>query len=152
MTIKSEQIKSPAEERMTTGLGISYQQMENFNILPFWKKNESLLRELERAQLPSKTRLIAKDISSNSKNPNGDGNLVTNYDMINIYKNRKHFFSIAAELDPNRSSVVKVEIIAGDKLSNPKKTIVDGSRITNKAYIEWLKEMSRNDVCKLFRV
>jgi hypothetical protein len=134
-----------------TDSGISYQQMENFNTLPFWKKNESFLRELERAELPSKTRLIAKDIS-NSKNPSGEGNLVTNYDLINIYDNRKHFFSIAAELDPNRSSVVKVEIVAGNKLSNPKKTVVDGSRITNKAYIEWLKEMSRNDVYKLFRV
>jgi hypothetical protein len=136
---------------MMTDSGISYQQMENFNTLPFWKKNESFLRELERAELPSKTRLIAKDIS-NSKNPSGEGNLVTNYDLINIYDNRKHFFSIAAELDPNRSSVVKVEIVAGNKLSNPKKTVVDGSRITNKAYIEWLKEMSRNDVYKLFRV
>jgi hypothetical protein len=74
-----------------------------------------------------------------------------NYDMINIYDNRKHFFSIAAELDPNRSSVLKVEIVAGNKLSNPKKTVVDGSRITNKAHIEWLKQMSRNDIYKLFR-
>jgi hypothetical protein len=130
--------------------GISYQQMENFNTLPFWKKNESFLRELERAQLPSKTRLIAKDIS-NTENAKENGNLVTSYDMINIYDNRKHFFSIAAELDPNRSSVVKVEIVAGNKLSNPKKTVVDGSRITNKAHIEWLKQMSRNDIYKLFR-
>lgn len=133
-----------------TEMRISYPQMENFNTLPFWKKNESFLRELERAELPSKTRLIAKDIS-NTKNSSGEGNLVMNYDMINVYDNRKHFFSIAAELDPNRSSIVKVEIVAGNKLSNPKKTIVDGSRITNKAYIEWLKEMSRNDVYKLFR-
>lgn len=130
--------------------GISYQQMENFNTLPFWKKNESFLRELERAQLPSKTRLIAKDIS-NTENAKENGNLVTSYDMINIYDNRKHFFSIAAELDPNRSSVVKVEIVTGNKLSNPKKTVVDGSRITNKAHIEWLKQMSRNDIYKLFR-
>lgn len=130
--------------------GISYQQMENFNTLPFWKKNESFLRELERAQLPSKTRLIAKDIS-NTENAKENGNLVRSYDRINIYDNRKHFFSIAAELDPNRSSVVKVEIVTGNKLSNPKKTVVDGSRITNKAHIEWLKQMSRNDIYKLFR-
>jgi hypothetical protein len=136
---------------MMTDPGISYPPMENFNTLPFWKKNESFVRELERAELPSKTRLIAKDIS-NSKNPSEEGNLVMNYDLINIYDNRKHFFSIVAELHPNRSSVVKVEIVAGNKLSNPKKTVVDGSRITNKAYIEWLKEMSRNDAYKLFRV
>jgi hypothetical protein len=130
--------------------GISYPQLDNFNYLPFWKKNESFVRELERAELPSKTRLIAKDIS-NTEYAKESGNLVMNYDMINIYDNRKHFFSIAAELDPNRSSVLKVEIVAGNKLSNPKKTVVDGSRITNKAHIEWLKQMSRNDIYKLFR-
>jgi hypothetical protein len=130
--------------------GISYPQLDNFNNLPFWKKNESFVRELERAELPSKTRLIAKDIS-NTENAKESGNLVMNYDMINIYDNRKHFFSIAAELDPNRSSVLKVEFVAGNKLSNPKKTVVDGSRITNKAHIEWLKQMSRNDIYKLFR-
>lgn len=130
--------------------GISYPKLDNFNNLPFWKKNESFVRELERAELPSKTRLIAKDIL-NTENAKESGNLVMNYDMINIYDNRKHFFSIAAELDPNRSSVVKVEIVAGNKLSNPKKTVVDGSRITNKAHIEWLKQMSRNDIYKLFR-
>ena len=131
--------------------GISYPQLDNFNNLPFWKKNESFVRELERAELPSKTRLIAKDIS-NTVNAKENDNLVMNYDMINIYDNRKHFFSIAAEFDSNRSSVVKVEIVAGNKLSNPKKTVVDGSRITNKVYIKWLKEMSRNDAYKLFRV
>ena len=130
--------------------GISYPQLDNFNNLPFWKKNESFVRELERAELPSKTRLIAKDIS-NTENAKESGNLVMNYDMINIYDNRKHFFSIAAEFDSNRSSVVKVEIVAGNKLSNPKKTVVDGSRITNKAHIEWLKQMSQNDVYELFR-
>ena len=70
--------------------GISYPPMENFNTLPFWKKNESFVRELERAELPSKTRLIAKDIS-NSKNPSEEGNLVMNYDLINIYDNRNIF-------------------------------------------------------------
>lgn len=131
--------------------GIYSQQIDNFNNLPFWKKNETFLRELERAEFQSKTRLIAKDIL-NTVNANRNGNLVTNYDMISIYDNRKHFFSIVAELELDRSSVVEVEIVAGSKLSDAKKTVVDGSRITNKAYIEWLKEMSRNDVSQLFRV
>jgi hypothetical protein len=134
-----------------TGLGVSSEQIYNFNNLPFWRKNESFLRELESAELPSKTRLIAKDIS-NTVNDTGNGNLVTNFDMINIYGNRKRFFSIVAELEPDRSSVVKVEIVAGRKLSDAKKTVVDGGRITNKAYIEWLMEMSRNDATNLFRV
>ncbi len=76
-----------------TESGIYSQQIDNFNNLPFWKKNETFLRELERAEFPSRTRLIAKDIS-NTVNAKENGNLVTNYDMINIYDNRKHFFSI----------------------------------------------------------
>jgi hypothetical protein len=129
---------------------ISSEQIDNLNNLPFWKKNESFLRELESTEFPSGTRLIAKDIS-NTVNANENGNLLTNYDMINIYDNLKHFFSIVAELEPDRSSIVKVEIVAGQKLADAKKIVVDGSRITNKAYMEWLKEMSRNDVYKIFR-
>jgi hypothetical protein len=134
-----------------TELGISSEQIYNFNNLPFWINNESFLKELESAELSSRTRLIAKDIS-NTVNDAGNGNLVTNFDMINIYGNRKHFFSIVAELEPDRSSVVKVEIVAGGKLSDAKKTVVDGRKITNKAYIEWIKEMSRNEATNLFRV
>jgi hypothetical protein len=79
--------------------GISSQQIDNFNYLPFWKKNESFLREIESTEFPFKTRLIAKDIS-NTVNANENGNFLTNYDMINIYDNRKHFFSTVAELEP----------------------------------------------------
>ncbi|HEY9387908.1 MAG TPA: CBS domain-containing protein [Nitrososphaeraceae archaeon] len=48
--------------------------------------------------------------------------------------------------------IVKEEIVAGNKLSDAKKTTIDGNRITNKAHIEWLKEMSRSEVCHVFRV
>jgi hypothetical protein len=75
-----------------------------------------------------------------------------NRDMINIYDNRKHFFSIIAELTPDHSSIVKEEIVVGNKLSDAKKTTIDGNKITNKAHIEWLKEMSRSEVSHLFRV
>jgi hypothetical protein len=70
---------------------------------------------------------------------------------VNIYANRKNFFSIRAELSPDRSSIMREEIIAGSKLSDAKKTVIEGSRITNKDQIEWLKAMSRNDACRLFR-
>lgn len=72
--------------------------------------------------------------------------------MINIYDNRKNFFSIIAELTPDHSSIVKEEIVAGNKMSDAKKTTIDGDRITNKAHIEWLKGMSRSEVSHLFRV
>jgi hypothetical protein len=117
----------------------------------FWKNNQSFLRQLEKAELPSATRLICKDISTENA-VDRKGNAIINYDMINIYDNRKHFFSIIAELTPDHSSIVKEEIVVGNKLSDAKKTTIDGNKITNKAHIEWLKEMSRSEVSHLFRV
>jgi hypothetical protein len=118
----------------------------------FWKNNESFLRQLEKAELPSATRLICQDISNTENAIDRKGNATVNYDLINIYDNRKHFFSIIAELTPDHSSIVREEIVAGTKLSDAKKTTIDGNRITNKAHVEWLKEMSRSEVSHLFRV
>jgi hypothetical protein len=129
---------------------------ESISSLPslsiFWKNNESFLGQLEKAELPSATRLICKDISNTENAVDRNSNATINYDMINIYDNRKHFFSIIAELTPDHSSIVKEEIVAGNKLSDAKKTTIDGDRITNKAHIEWLKEMNRSNVSNLFRV
>lgn len=131
--------------------GILVETIDLPSLSPFWKENEPLLRELEKAKLPAKSRLLCKEISNKENNLDESGNRALNYDMINIYDNRKHFFSIMAEFSQDRSSIIKEEIVAGDRLSDTKKTVVDGSRITNKAHIDWLKEMSRNDVCQLFR-
>jgi hypothetical protein len=134
---------------MSLSSGISSEQISSIDISPFWRKNEPLLRELERSEMPSKSRLIYKEIASNSDSD--DNHILTNYDLVNIYDNRKHFFGIVAELSPDRSSVIREEIVAGNGLSNAKKTVVDGSRISNKAHIDWLKTMSQNDACRLFR-
>lgn len=100
--------------------------------------------------MPSKSRLIYKEIASNTNSSNNN-NIVTNYDLVNIYDNRKHFFGILAELSQDRSSIIREEIVAGSSLSNAKKTVVDGNRITNKAHIDWLKTMSQNDAFRMFR-
>lgn len=134
-----------------TSAGIFVENIDLPSFSPFWKENEPLLKQLEKAKLPAKSRLICKEISNKENTRDEKGNPVINYDMINIYDNRKHFFSIQAHFSFDRSSIIKEEIIAGDKLSKAKKTVVDGSRITNKAHIDWLKEMSQNKVYHLFR-
>lgn len=128
--------------------GVSSKYVGNLDFLPFWKKNKSLVRELEKSEMPSKSRLFYKEISTGQDSNN---RLMTNYDLVNIYGNRKNFFSITAELSPDRSSIIKEEIVAGNRLQDAKKTIVDGSRITNKAHIKWMREMSQNDACRIFR-
>jgi hypothetical protein len=134
----------------SSSTGISSEQIAHIDISPFWKKNESLLKELERSEMPSKSRLIYKEIASNIDSSNNN-RVVTNYDLVNIYDNRKRFFGIVAELTPDHSSIIGEEIVAGNTLSDAKRTVVDGSRISNKAHIDWLKTMSQNDACRLFR-
>ena len=129
--------------------GVSSQRLGNFNVLPFWKRNEPLLKEIEQSESPAKSRLVFKEVSTN-QDASGE-HIVTTYDLVNIYDNRKNFFSIIAYLSPDGSSVIREEIIAGNRLSNAKKTVIDGSKITNKDQIEWIKEMSRNGVFRLFR-
>ena len=120
--------------------GVTSERMPRIDISLFWKNNESLLKELERSEMPSRSRLIYKEIASN-----------TNYDLVNIYDNRKHFFGISAELSPDLASVIREEIVAGSRLSDVKRTVIDGSSITNKAHIDWLKSMSQNDAVCRFR-
>jgi hypothetical protein len=134
----------------SSSTGISSEQIAHIDISPFWKKNESLLKELERSEMPSKSRLIYKEIASNIDSRNNN-RVVTNYDLVNIYDNRKRFFGIVAALTPDRSSIIGEEIVAGNTLSDAKRTVVDGSRISNKAHIDWLKTLSQNDACRLFR-
>lgn len=127
--------------------GVSSEQISCIDISPFWKSNEPLLKELERSEMPPKSRLIYKETTSNSSN----NRVVTNYDLVNIYDNRKNFLGIVAELAPDRSSVIREEIVAGSTLSDAKKTVVDGSRISSKAHIDWLKTISQNNASRLFR-
>lgn len=144
-------MSSSSSSSSASSLGISSEHIGNIaDVSPFWKKNEPLLRELERSEMPSKSRLIYKEIASNTNSSNND-HIVTNYDLVNIYDNRKHFFGILAELSQDRSSVIREEIVAGSSLSDAKKTVVDGNRITNKAHIDWLKTMSQNDAFPMFR-
>jgi hypothetical protein len=57
---------------------------------------------------------------------------------------------ISAEFTPSLD-IKEEEIIAGHKPTKAKRTIISGKNITNEAHKERLKEMSRNDLCQLFR-
>jgi hypothetical protein len=84
--------------------GVSSEHVGNLDLLPFWKKNKSLVRELEKSEMPSKLRLFYKEISNGQDSNN---RLMTNYDLVNIYGNRKNCFSIMAELSSDRPSIIK---------------------------------------------
>jgi hypothetical protein len=84
--------------------GVSSEHVGNLDFLPFWKKNKSLVRELEKSGTPSKSRLFYNEISNGQDSNN---RLMTNYDLVNIYGIRKNFFSIMAELSPDHPSIIK---------------------------------------------
>jgi hypothetical protein len=63
--------------------GISSGQVSRIDISPFWKKNELLLGQLERSEMPPKSRLIYKEIANNTDSNNN--HVITNYDLVNIY-------------------------------------------------------------------
>ncbi len=122
------------------------------NLPQFWQKNKAMMKALESSQMPPKSRLVFKEISTKRKGSNSD-HVTTSYDLINIYDNRKNFLEIKAELSDDGSSIVREEIVAAkNTLSNAKTTIIDGSKITNQAQIDWILEMSRNNSCQLFRI
>jgi hypothetical protein len=82
---------------LSSSTGISSEQIAHIDISPFWKKNESLLKELERSEMPSKSRLIYKEIASNIDSSDNN-RVVTNYDLVNIYDNRKLFLALLQSL------------------------------------------------------
>jgi hypothetical protein len=57
--------------------GVTSERMPRINISPFWKNNEPLLKEQERSEMPSKSRLIYKEIASYTNN-SGNNNVITN--------------------------------------------------------------------------
>jgi hypothetical protein len=124
------------------------QKVYHLDLGRFWEKNESLLKHLTYTDMPSKSRLFFKEISTeHDKRQDID---ITRYDLVNIYDNRKNYLQISAEFAPDES-IRKEEIVVGNTLTDGKKTTLSGSNITNKGHIEWLKDMHKNRSCQLFR-
>jgi hypothetical protein len=56
-----------------------------------------------------------------------------------------HFFGISAEPSLDLASVIREKIVAGNRLSDVKRTFIEDSSVTNKAHIDWPTSMSQND-------
>ncbi|PWU79401.1 MAG: hypothetical protein DLM72_17550 [Candidatus Nitrosopolaris wilkensis] len=113
----------------------------------FLEENEAMLKKVSQKNIPSKTRLIYKQISTDH-NENQD-TYFTYYDMINIYDNRNHFMKISVEFTKDMD-IKREEIVTGGNPSTDKKTILSNDEITNKSHKDWLKEMFRNNSYQLF--
>jgi C-terminal processing protease CtpA/Prc len=127
---------------------IKSEKVNHITLDPFWEHNQTILKQLARKNMPSKSRLIYKQISTDHNET--QDSYSTYYDMINIYDNRKHFIKISAEFTKDLN-IKQEEIVAGNNPSEGKKTILNGDKITNVAHREWLKEMFRNNSHQLFR-
>ena len=123
-------------------------RIDHISLGDFLEENEAMLKKLSQKNIPSKTRLIYKQISTDL-NENRD-TYFTYYEMINIYDDRNHFMKISTEFTKDLD-IKREEIVTGGNQSINKKTILSNDEITNKSHKEWLREMFRNNSYQLFR-
>jgi hypothetical protein len=122
-------------------------KIDHINLGDFLEENEAMLKKVSQKNLPSKTRLIYKQISTDH-NENGD-TYFSYYEMLNIYDDRNHFMKISTEFTKDLD-IKREEIVTGGNPSVDKKTVLSNDEITNKSHKEWLKEMFRNNSYQLF--
>jgi hypothetical protein len=123
-------------------------RIDQISLGDFLEENEAMLKKVSQKNMPSKTRLIYKQISTDL-NENRD-TYFTYYEMINIYDDRNHFMKISTEFTKDLD-IKREEIVTGGNQSIDKKTILSNDEITNKSHKEWLREMFRNNSYQLFR-
>jgi hypothetical protein len=123
-------------------------RIDHISLGDFLEENEAMLKKVSQKNMPSKTRLIYKQISTDL-NENRD-TYFTYYEMINIYDDRNHFMKISTEFTKDLD-IKREEIVTGGNQSIDKKTILSNDEITNKSHKEWLREMFRNNSYQLFR-
>lgn len=123
--------------------GISSQKINHMDVGDFWKHNEPILEKLEHQEMPSHARMVYKDASA--RQDKSSGKYLTQYDLVNFYDNRKNFLKIIAQFGPNMR-LDKEEILVGNSLSKAKKTIIEGSKVTNSAHIKWLCQIAKQMV------
>ena len=123
-------------------------RIDHISLGDFLEENEAMLKKSFSKNMPSKTRLIYKQISTDL-NENRD-TYFTYYEMINIYDDRNHFMKISTEFTKDLD-IKREEIVTGGNQSIDKKTILSNDEITNKSHKEWLREMFRNNSYQLFR-
>ncbi len=123
-------------------------EIDHINLGDFLQENEAMLKKVSQKNMPSKTRLIYKQISTDH-NENGD-TYFAYYEMLNIYNDRNHFMKISTEFT-KELDIKREEIVTGGNPSVDRKTILSNDEITNKSHKEWLKEMFKNNSYQLFR-
>lgn len=119
--------------------GIKSQKISHMDVGNFWKDNEPILEMLERKRMPSNSRMVYKDASSSVDK--SDGRHRIQYDLVNFYDNRKQFLKILAKFGPDMSLGEEV-ILSGPSLSEAKKTVLDGSRVTSQGHVRWLRQIA----------
>ncbi len=120
--------------------GVSSQKINHMDVGDFWKNNEPILEKLEHQKMPSHARMVYKD--SSSTHDKSDGKYTMQYDLVNFYDNRKNFLKITAKFRADMK-LDKEEILVGNSLSEAKKTILEGTKVTNTGHIKWLRQIAK---------
>ena len=116
---------------------IKSENIEQFELGPFWEDHREMLGKLVKTDMPSKSRMHYTEVVAD-RHPETN-NLLIKYGLINFVTNKKNFLRIHAEMAPDYT-VKQEEIIFGDNLHQAKKTTLNDSQIHN-GHRVWLKNL-----------
>jgi hypothetical protein len=117
---------------------IIHENIENFELGPYWEEHKETLDKLSKKDMPSKSSMFYKEVIAN-KNEEAN-HLLLKYGIINFSNNRKNFLRINVEMTPD-FLIKSEEIIFSDGLEQAKRTLVSDHNDIHKDHKDWLKKM-----------
>ncbi len=117
---------------------IIHENIENFELGPYWEEHREALVKLSKRDMPSKSSMLYKEVISHKNDENN--HLLLKYGIINFSNNRKNFLRINAEMTPD-FLIKSEEIIFSNGLEQAKRTIVSNENDIHQGHKEWLKKI-----------
>jgi hypothetical protein len=117
---------------------IIHENIENFELGPYWEEHKETLDKLSKKDMPSKSSMLYKEVIAN-KNEEAN-HLLLKFGIINFSNNRKNFLRINVEMTPD-FLIKSEEIIFSDGLEQAKRTLVSDQNDIHKDHKDWLKKM-----------
>jgi hypothetical protein len=123
---------------MSSSSSIIHENIENFELGPYWEEHRETLDKLSKKDMPSKSNMFYKEVIAHKNDETN--HLLLKYGIINFSNNRKNFLRINVEMTPD-FLIKSEEIIFSDGLEQAKRTIVSDENAIHKGHREWLKKM-----------
>lgn len=117
---------------------IIHENIENFELGPYWEEHRETLDKLSKRNVPSKSSMFYKEVTADKNDETN--HLLLKYGIINFSGNRKDFLRINAEMTPD-FLIQNEEIIYSNGVEQAKRTIISNENDINEGHKEWLKKL-----------